>query len=411
MAKKMTEQELKELANERFMKFKEESLKAGIPAFSMSDNNKLKSAFMKNLSAEYGEKIKSATFKELAADLYGYGISSIEDFLTKQDEESFENSVFGDGGQDGEDKAESGEPEKESAGRAKTGRGRKKEDEEKPGRGQNEEGEEKAGRGRKKEDEEKPSIGQNEEGEEKAGRGRKKESEEGKGGEGNSLTKESKNQEDGKERDGKDRDSGEGDSRERDSRERDGRERDSRERDGREKIADRDEIEASTASDGEEGDSEAKEARRPGRKKKTEAEQLPTKRSSNLDILLTPRKTNSANREELARLKQRLRQLEYEREVDHRQLALYRRDLNILDAISEYGKKRNIDLVVDGTSLDGRINVLHAAISLLVKELDAMGADDCFDYIKRSLSMRTDEDEYREKKIAELKEKIREYEG
>lgn len=295
MAKELSEQQVKQLANERLLKFKEECLAAGIPAFSMGENTKLKSAFMKTLAPDYGARIKDATFKELASDLYGSGLPTIEEYLTRMDGQSFESAGFG--------------TEKEKAAEEKAEQPRK------------------AGRKKKAEQREAPA----------------------------------------------------------------------------------EEATPQKAEEPAKPDTETEE-KKPGRKRKEEAEQLPAKRSSNLDVLVTPSTVRSVDRTEITRLKRLLSQLLYEKDCEHRQLTLYRRDMCILDALTEYGKKKSVDLSVDGTSLDSRVNVLHAAISLLVKELDAQGADECFAFLKKAIAQEAEEDEYRDQKIAEIRAKLKEYE-
>lgn len=283
-------EDLKELANQRFIKFKEECQAAGIPPFTMVENTKLKSAFMKDLSGSYGEKIKSAAFKSLAADLTGYGLNGIEDYLAKMDEESFEDAGFGVEEKEQEEKAESADDGVVKQTTDKNGNSKKEEEEKSPKRA-------------------------------------------------------------------------------------------------------------------------AEEAKKPGRKKKVETEIVPARKSSNLDVLINPSKTRAADKAEVARLKRNLSQLLMARDFEHRQLTLYKQDLYILDAITEYGKKLNTDLTVDGVNLDSKANVLHAAIALLVKELDAKGEDDCFAFLKKSISLRSDDDGRLDKKIEELRSKIREYES
>ena len=293
MAKEISEQEIRELANDRLMKFKKECLDAGIPAFSMGDNTKLKSAFMKTLGPQYGSKIKNAGFRSLVSDLYGAGIPSIEEYLDKLDDESFDNAGFGEEQPKAEDKKAIPEEQKT------------------------------------------PEI---------------------------------------------------------------------------ENTAEKESVKE-TAEENEKNTSpKAEEVKKSGRKKKTDNEQLPAQRSSNLDVLLSPSTVRSVDRSEITRLKKMLNQLQYEKDYDHRQLTLYRRDLCILDALSEYGKKKSVNLVVDGTNLDGRVNILHAAISLLVKELDAQDADECFDFVKQAIAQKAEDDEYRNAKIAEVRKKLKEYE-
>jgi len=287
MAKKYTEEELKDLANARLSKFKEECAAAGIASFSMAENTKLKSAFMKSLLGSYKENISKASFMELASDLYGYGLEKIEDYLSKEQMESAASEGFGEAANN-----ENGKEEKAKA----------------------------------------PTVPSDE----------KKEGD----------------------------------------------------KEGAEK-------DASAAAEA--------EPKRPGRKKKVDAELVPARKSSNLDVLFNPAAARSGERAEITRLKKQLTQLQYEKDCAHRQMTLYRRDLSVLDAITEYGKKKSTNLTVDGTVLDSRINVLHAALSLLVKELDAMGADECFEYVKKAISLQQDEIDYRDKRIDEIKARLKEY--
>ena len=59
---------------------------------------------MKTLGPQYGSKIKNADFRSLVSDLYGAGIPSIEEYLDKLDDESFDNAGFGEEQPKAEDK-------------------------------------------------------------------------------------------------------------------------------------------------------------------------------------------------------------------------------------------------------------------------------------------------------------------
>lgn len=71
----------KQLAVKRLDEFRRECKEKDIPALNTSENTRLKTIFVNDLSEKYGKDIQGATFDELLSDLMGSGINPIEQYI------------------------------------------------------------------------------------------------------------------------------------------------------------------------------------------------------------------------------------------------------------------------------------------------------------------------------------------
>lgn len=71
----------KQLAAKRLDKFRIECKERDIPALNTSENTRLKTIFVNDLSEKYGKDIQGATFDDLLSDLMGSGITPIEQYI------------------------------------------------------------------------------------------------------------------------------------------------------------------------------------------------------------------------------------------------------------------------------------------------------------------------------------------
>ena len=71
----------KQLAVKRLEEFRGECKVKNIPALNTSENTRLKTIFVNDLSEKYGKDIQGATFDDLLSDLMGSGITPIEQYI------------------------------------------------------------------------------------------------------------------------------------------------------------------------------------------------------------------------------------------------------------------------------------------------------------------------------------------
>lgn len=71
----------KQLAVKRLDEFRKECKEKDIPALNTSENTRLKTIFVNDLSEKYGKDIQKATFDDLLSDLMGSGINPIEQYI------------------------------------------------------------------------------------------------------------------------------------------------------------------------------------------------------------------------------------------------------------------------------------------------------------------------------------------
>lgn len=71
----------RQLAAIRLEDFRRECKERGIPPLNTSENTRLKTIFVNELSKKYGEDIQVATFDDILSDLMGSGINPIEQYI------------------------------------------------------------------------------------------------------------------------------------------------------------------------------------------------------------------------------------------------------------------------------------------------------------------------------------------
>lgn len=77
----------KQLAAKRLDKFRIECKERNIPALNTSENTRLKTIFVNDLSEKYGKDIQEATFDDILPDLMGSGITPIEQYIQSLSDE------------------------------------------------------------------------------------------------------------------------------------------------------------------------------------------------------------------------------------------------------------------------------------------------------------------------------------
>lgn len=128
--------------------------------------------------------------------------------------------------------------------------------------------------------------------------------------------------------------------------------------------------------------------------------------SSGNDIFWTPASSSVGNSRKVKELKLKINTIAKDRDILHRQFSIYRQDYAIVQGILEYGKKGSSSLEYNGLSLDNHQNVLHAALELLVRNLESSGNTQCFLNIKKYRDMAEEEVALMNEKIAKLEKEI-----
>ena len=115
----------------------------------------------------------------------------------------------------------------------------------------------------------------------------------------------------------------------------------------------------------------------------------------------------AANNESAKETRRKIATLKREKDYLSRNMAMYKRDFATLSTINKYGKYSGFSVSADGIDASGNMaQVIHAAVSLLVKEIKSNGDELLLKKIMEAQEAVTRETEEIDKKIEKLERQL-----